>query len=427
MFIPDYFRRYIRTLTIDDIKSTFSESDSNDLNNVFQHSTRFTFNQDTLLVDMKMIDHELEMIYYIIKNGYPRLFFDNAIDYNRVFGRTIETYLGFKRLYFDCALDYYNKIGSSQKHVDISESGILMTHSNEFYYCVICDNKYQKQKIKYYDYYFPTKYNEYLEGITLCSLHMENIFNLAEKKIFDMYNILLYKYQLIKCFNVDIDSTNYIFILYIYIMYLNNISKNDIIYLKYKFKMSDGYRKYIQKLTIDDIKNVCPLSNKVDAMFGESLCNTYPRRRENVMMIYYLIRSGYPIEFFENTVDTNKLELSYNKYLNKHITENGIMLVAKDRTHNCSLCGVKECTTTYYYYYPKIHNCYYPSTKYYEKEDKDLQFDEMILCTVYMKRIFDFAEECILNMYNTLFNKYIFIKCLDIDIDSVNHIFILSL
>ena len=186
--------------------------------------------------------------------------------------------------------------------------------------------------------------------------------------------------------------------------------------------MSKGYRKYIQTLTIDDIRNLCPLSNKVNDMFGKSLCNHYPRKHENVMMIYYLIRSGYPIVFFEDALDFKKSEMSFNKHINKYITENGIILVAKDIKHKCSLCYQKECTTIYHYYYPKTHHCYYPSTKYYEEPNKDLQFEDRILCIVYMKKIFDFAEECIFNMYNNIIYKYLLVQY-HLNIDIVNYIF----
>lgn len=196
MLIPDYFRKYVKTLTMDDIKFSISKLD---LNNKFKNSSR-------------SLDCYSEYICYMIKNGYPLLFFNNALDYKGEFGTPIKNNLGFVKSYFDDALNYMNELGSSQKHVDISESGILFTDADVRHKCHACDRQPVGRRIKYYDYYLP-KNHEYLRGITLCSSHMENLFNFAEKKILEMYNILLYKYKLIKYLNLDIDSNNYIFML----------------------------------------------------------------------------------------------------------------------------------------------------------------------------------------------------------------------
>ena len=195
--------------------------------------------------------------------------------------------------------------------------------------------------------------------------------------------------------------------------------------------MSAGYRKYIQTLTIDDLKIIYPLSNKVNDLFGKSLSNN--RKSEEKEMIYHLILSGQPIEFFENAKNPIGFDVPWHEYLNEYITKNGFLFVCKDKySSSCTLCGLKECTTMYYYYYPKIYDCYYPSCDiYYDRheEDKDKQFEDRILCTVYMKRIFDFAEECIVIMYNNLFNKYKLFKYIDIslDIDVSNYLFLLSI
>ena len=182
--------------------------------------------------------------------------------------------------------------------------------------------------------------------------------------------------------------------------------------------MSYRYREYLQTLTIDDLKRIYPESHKVNHMFGKSRCNYYPRKRENITMIYYLILSRNPLFHFENAIDPHKTELSYNKHLNKNITKFGILYVSSEKD-KCSLCNLKDCSATYYYYYPKLYDCYYPSPKIY---DKDKQFEDRILCTLYMKRIYDFAEECIVKMYNILFYKYILFQYKS-NMDIVNYIF----
>lgn len=82
---------------------------------------------------------------------------------------------------------------------------------NEFKYgylklcCTTCNSK-RKSLGDYYTYYLPRR-NE----ITLCDIHMKEIFTFTENEIIKLYEKLFNKYILFGDFNLDIDSINYIF------------------------------------------------------------------------------------------------------------------------------------------------------------------------------------------------------------------------
>lgn len=216
---------------------------------------------------------------------------------------------------------------------------------------------------------------------------------------------------------------------------VKSIFKNDIIKNKYKFEMSGVYRKFIQSLTIEQIKTKFIISNndinnvfKHSTRYANPNSYFYPKAQvdNECSMLYYLIRSGYPVTFFNDAIHYKiRPYTTHDEYLDTMITENGRLFKYEDTySYSCLLCSTTEdmsSLTRYHHYCPENNKqrIMYGDFKYSRGLD---------LCSKHMGMVVILAEQTIINTYNDLFNKYRLFKHFNaLDIDSINYIFNLIL
>lgn len=183
MYIPEYFRSYVKTLTYNYIEKNINIDDI----------------KYCVLTNGKIrengINQVYKIIYYLITSANPISYFDNAVGYNTRRGL--------------CITDYVMTLNTPY--------GIIFSENDHYcfkYRCEGCGLHYKYNL--YYEYFYPAMDDLFdtFPITTLCPVHMKHLVTFAEYKIYEIYINLYNKYILVKYFNgLDIDTTNYIFIL----------------------------------------------------------------------------------------------------------------------------------------------------------------------------------------------------------------------
>lgn len=169
--------------------------------------------------------------------------------------------------------------------------------------------------------------------------------------------------------------------------------------------ISENYIKYLQSLTITEIKDKVVISLIVKDYFKHQndIGNHITNREYEIM--YYLIRSGNPRSYLDNAYHYNtRGDKFVFEYVNSIITENGIILTLMS---TCDICMQRNNQTYYDFYLPKTHIY----------EDRK----SLVFCKLHIENIINFAENVIVSMYNDLFFKYMLFTYLHIDVR--NYIF----